>query len=210
MTTSTLRATATASGPFSFDRVAATCAVLAGLSAISYSLSFRVFQNAGSAGFFLMFGGLMATAIVVALYERVRTTEPGFALLGLMLGAAASLGAVVHGGFDLANAIHPPSIPIAADLPSTVDPRGLLVFGVRAAWVMLLVSLAARYRALSSWTIRFGYAAAVLSLTLYLGRLIILDPSNTAIARPALLNGFFVNPVFLFLLAKDLGTSTQR
>jgi hypothetical protein len=65
-------------------------------------------------------------------------------LLGLGLGLAGALGAAVHGGYDLANAINPPlaDAASAANLPSQIDPRGLLTFGVAGlalfffAWLM--------------------------------------------------------------------------
>jgi hypothetical protein len=43
----------------------------------------------------------------------------------------AALGAAIHGGYDLANLINlPASAAALPDLPSQVDPRGLLTFGV--------------------------------------------------------------------------------
>jgi hypothetical protein len=211
MTTSTIPTSASAvARPLSYDRFAGMCAILAAITGLSYALAFVVFRNPMYAGLFLMLGGFLGSVVVTALYERTRTKEPAFAMWALLMGAAACFGAVIHGGFDLANALHPPAAPIGADVPNTVDPRGLLVFGVRAVWLVLFMWLAARWRALSPWTIRFGYASAGLSIALYLGRLIILDASNTAIVGPALVEGFFVNPVFLLLLGMDLRSERAR
>lgn len=46
--------------------------------------------------------------------------EAGFALFGLGLGLAGALGAAIHGGYDLANAINAPvaNAAAAANLPS--------------------------------------------------------------------------------------------
>ena len=45
-----------------------------------------------------------------------------------------------------------------------------------------------------------AYLSAFLLAVLYLGRLIILDPSNPVILIPALLNGFVISPVLYLLL----------
>ncbi|MDP9243568.1 MAG: hypothetical protein M3O77_00615 [Chloroflexota bacterium] len=52
------------------------------------------------------------------------------AFWALALGLAGALGAALHGGYDLANAINPPASDPIANLPSPIDPRGLLTFGV--------------------------------------------------------------------------------
>lgn len=41
-------------------------------------------------------------------------------------------------------------------------------------------------------------------MILYLGRLIVLDPTNPVILVPALLNGFLVNPIFYLWLGLAL------
>jgi hypothetical protein len=75
-----------------------------------------------------LLSGLLAAAALVGLNERLRGAGEGFALLGL----AGALGAAVHGGYDLANAINPSlaDTASAANQPSQIDPRGLLTFGV--------------------------------------------------------------------------------
>jgi hypothetical protein len=57
-----------------------------------------------------------------------------------------------------------------------------------------------------------AYVSAVLHLALYLGRLIVLDPTNPLILVPALLNGFLINPIFYLWLGLALlrGHSTHR
>ena len=55
--------------------------------------------------------------------------KASFALWVLFLAMVAAFGSAVHGGYDLANALNPPAAA-NADLPSQVDPRGLLTFGV--------------------------------------------------------------------------------
>ena len=67
---------------------------------------------------------------MTALYEQLQAAGSLAALLGLILSIVGALGALAHGGYDLANAINPPNMPGALDLPFAVDPRGLLTFGM--------------------------------------------------------------------------------
>jgi hypothetical protein len=113
----------------------------------------------------------------------------------ILLALAGALGSAVHGGYDLANVVHPPVAP-SSDLPNPVDPRGLLTFGLAGVALVVLGLLIARGRALPRW---LGYLAClngVLLVLLYLGRLLILDPTNLLIVIPALLTGFLLNPLW--------------
>jgi hypothetical protein len=192
----------------SFERFAGVCAVLAGFSGFLYAVAFVVLQDDLLSGLFLMLGGLLTTAALVAVYERLRETDPSFALLALLLGIAGALGSAVHGGYDLANVINPPaSIP---EIPNPVDPRGLLTFGVAGAALFLVSWLIGRGGRFPRGLGYLGYLSAILLLALYLGRLIVFDPTNPVILVPALLNGFLVNPIFYLWLGLTLlrGRST--
>lgn len=179
----------------SFERFAGWGAVLAGLSGFLYSISFIVLQNELLSALFLMLGGLFSTAALTALYQRLRATESGFALYGFLLSLSAALGSAIHGGYNLANALHPPSTDLAA-LPSAIDPRGLLTFGVSGLGLFLLSWLMTHEMRLPKGLAYLGYVSAILMLILYLGRLIILQATNPAIVIPALLEGFIVNPLW--------------
>jgi hypothetical protein len=179
----------------SFDRFAGWSAVLAGISGFLYSVSFIVLRNDLLSALFLLLGGLFSTAALAALYERLRGTESGFALLGLLLSLAGVLGAAIHGGYDLANALHPPTSP-NTDLPNAIDPRGLLTFGVSGLGLFLLTRLMTQTMSFPNGLAYLGYLSAVLMVILYLGRLIILQATSLAIVIPALLEGFIVNPLW--------------
>src|SRR5215475_8439652 len=103
-------------------RLAGGSALLVAATNLGYSASFLVVRpdnpDAGgtAASAFLLAGGLLALPVLLALYERVRAADGGLALLATLLGVAGALGAAIHGGYDLANAINPPST--ATDLPS--------------------------------------------------------------------------------------------
>jgi hypothetical protein len=179
----------------SFENFAGWGAILAGVSGFLYSISFIVLQNNLLSGLFLMLGGLFSTSALTALYQRLRGTESGFALLGLLLSLSAALGSAIHGGYDLANAIHPPAFG-ATDLPNAVDPRGILTFGVAGLGLFLLSWLIAQDMKLPRGLAYLGYLSAILLVALYLGRLIILQATSPVIVIPALLEGFIVNPVW--------------
>jgi hypothetical protein len=191
-----------------FERFAGVCAILAGVSGFLYAVAFVVLQSALLSGLFLMLTGLLTTAALVAVYERLRETDASFALLALLLGVAGALGSAVHGGYDLANAINPPSS--MPDLPNPVDPRGLLTFGVAGAALFIVSWLIGRGGRFPRGLGYLGYVSAILLLALYLGRLIVLDPTSPVILVPALLNGFLVSPIFYVWLGLALlrGRST--
>jgi hypothetical protein len=200
-----------------FERFAGLCAILAGLSGFLYSVAFVVIARRApaAAGFlaalFLTLSGLLAAAALVGLYQRLHTADGGFALLALGLGLAGALGAAVHGGFDLANAINPPlaNDAPAANLPSQIDPRGMLTFGVAGlalfifAWLMGQGGFA---RGLSL----LGSLLAVLLVFIYLARLIVLQPTNPILLVPVLLVGFILNPVFYIWLGLSLWQKARQ
>src|SRR5262249_48077996 len=120
-------------------------------------------------------------------------------------------GAAVHGGYDLANAINVPATnaAAAANLPSQVDPRGLLTFGVAGlalfifAWLMGQGGFA---RGISL----LGYGLAALPVIIYLARLIVLQPTNPILLVPVLLVGFILNPVFYIWLGLSLWQEARQ
>ena len=111
---------------YAYARFAGSCAILAGLSGFLYTAFFAAFARgrAGAAkpsAFLLMTTGLFAIPVAVGVYERLRQTDAGFALLGLALGLLGATGSFVHGGYDLAILLKPgDGAPISAN---QVDPR---------------------------------------------------------------------------------------
>lgn len=185
-----------------FERFGGACAWLAGLVNLGYAVAFVVLDSDLGSGLFLLLAGLTGVPVVVALYGRLRAADQGAALCGLVLGLAGALGAAVHGGYDLANAVHPPGT--VTDLPNAVDPRGMATFGLTglslltAAW---LIRRGGRFPA------RLGALAGllgVLLVALWLGRLLVLDAASPVIALPALLVGFVVGPSWYLWLGREL------
>jgi hypothetical protein len=187
----------------SFEKFAGVCAILAGATGFLYAVAFVVLQDTLLSGLFLMLGGLLSTAALAAVYDRLRETDAAFALWALLLGISGALGSAVHGGYDLANSINPPP-SLSADLPNQVDPRGLLTFGIAGVALFVVAWLILRGGQFPRGLGYLAYLSAVLLVALYLGRLIILEPTSPVILVPALLNGFLINPIFYVLLGLAL------
>jgi hypothetical protein len=136
-------------------------------------------------------------------YERVRATDPSFALWALLLGLAGSIGSAVHGGYDLA-AVMRAHAAVDPNLPSAMDPRGLLTFGAMGIALWLFAWLILRSSQFPKALGYLGYLVSALSIVLYLGRLIVFDARNPLIVVPALLAGFLATPIFYIWLGVSL------
>jgi hypothetical protein len=179
-----------------FDRFAGACSVAAAALGVLYAVALLLLRSQALSGLCLALGALLTTAALTALHARLAPAGGALALWGLLLAGAGAVGAIAHGGYDLANALHPPGVT-NADLPGQVDPRGALTFGLSGLGLACLAVLMARSggrfpRALA-W---LGALSATLSVTLYLGRLVVLDPASPLIALPALAEGFVVSPLW--------------
>jgi hypothetical protein len=182
-----------------YERFAGVCAMVAGVAGFLYAVAFILLRNDLLSALFLLVTGLLSTTALVAVYRRLRSTDADFALWGLLLGLAGALGATIHGGYDLANAINPPAgVPL--DLPSQIDPRGLLTFGVAAIALVVVAWLIRRGQQLPIGLSYVGFLSALLLIILYLARLVILNPANPIILGPALLNGFLIHPAWYIWL----------
>ena len=196
----------------SFNKFAGLFALAAGVVGFLYSLSFIVIARSSPelgatlSALFLMAGGLLSSAALVALYKHVEGTDAAFSLWALVLGVVSTLGAAVHGGYDLANVLNPPAsnVPSLADLPNQVDPRGLLTFGVAGLSVLVFSWLVGRSSTFPRNFALLGYALGILLIVIYLGRLIILDATSMVIVLPALLTGFIINPLWYLWLGVQL------
>jgi hypothetical protein len=199
-------------GQSRFDRFAGWCALLAAAGALLYSIAFVIVAKsspelgASLAAFFLAAGGILGSVVLVALYGRLRETDPGFALWAFLLGFTGAMGSTIHGGFQLANVLHPPAVAAATDLPSEIDPRGILTFGVAGLAVLVFAWLIIARRG-GGFTPRLGYtglAFGVLLILTFLARLIVLDAGSLLVLAPAGLAGFIVGPLWYLLLGLEL------
>jgi hypothetical protein len=190
-----------------FPRVAGACAVLAAALAVFYSITFAIVVKRGThwaswaSTSALALGGLVAIPVVVAIYQRARRVDEGFALVALLVGAGSSFGVLLHGANDLAVLFNPPAH--ATDLPNATDPRGVSTFALLAVGLAVSSWLLVR----SGWSTRLatvGYSAAVLLVVVYIGRLTVLDPNRGWIAVAAALSGLLLIPGWYLLVAREL------
>ena len=197
------RIDATPQSSIAYERFAGVCAIGAGVAGFLYAVAFILLRNDLLSALFLLLTGLLSTTALVVVYRRMRLTDADFALWGLVLGVVGALGAAIHAGYDLANAINPPTSALL-DLPSQIDPRGLLTFGVAAIALFVVSWLIGRGRQLPVGLSYLGYLSALLLLVLYVARLVIVNPASPIILAPALLNGFLVNPAWYIWLGVAL------
>ena len=198
----------------SYERRAGALAIAAGIGGIVYSVAFLGGVVAGWApelgklvsAIALLVGGLLTVAVMVAIYRRLLSAAAAMALLGLALVVIGATGATVHGGYDLANAINPPATdPLAdANLPSPIDPRGLLTFGLSGLGLLVLMLKARTTGVLTPRVAALGALVGALMIVVYLGRLIVLDPTNPLVAGPAALTGLILSPAFYIWLGLEL------
>jgi hypothetical protein len=197
-----------------YERLAGNAALLAGIGGLVYSLAFiggvvlGLAPEAGRAvaSVALLVGGLLTLVVLVTIHAIARGIAPELATLGLVLAAAGAIGASVHGGYDLANVLHPPVTDVLAvnELPSPVDPRGLLTFGLAGGGLLILAWLLRRSGRVPLGLGSLGIAVGALLVVIYLGRLIVLDPTNPLVAGPAALVGFILSPAFYVWLGMEL------
>lgn len=194
-----------------FERLAGVLAVLAGIDGLLYALAFVVLRNALLSALFLTLLGVLAVAVLIALYAHVRATDAPAALTALLFGLVGVVGTAIHGGYDLANAINPPSTLPAGltDLPSQVDPRGLLAFGFTGIGLFVFGWLITQSSSLPKPLGYLACVSALLFIVIYLARLIVLDPTNPILLVPVLLNGFILSPLFYLWLGSMLWRGTQ-
>jgi len=176
-----------------FERLAGWSAIAAGIAGAIYALAFVVLKQDLLAGLALLLAPLLTTPALIAVYLRVRAAGPGLALWALALAIGGSLGAIAHGGFNLAREINPP--PVAIDLPFAADPRGLFTFGLTGIALFAFAWLAGRSAGFPRWVAPLGSVLALVLVLTYLGRLIVLDATSPLVLGPALVAGV-LSPAF--------------
>ncbi len=196
----------------SFGSLGGLCAILAGSAGFLYAVSFLIVARASpDAGLlwsavFLTLGGVLSTGALTAVYERLRASNEPAALWALLLGIAGVMGAAIHGGYNLAAAVHP-FAGASADAPSQIDPRGLLTFGVTGVAFVIIGRLIADGGGLPRGLGSLAYLQGALLILLYLGRLIILTPTHPLIVIPAIVAGFVTGPAWYIWLGLVLRRS---
>lgn len=189
-----------------FDRWAGWAAALAVLSSLAYTVGFvggsRGWVAADLGAFVaaksLMAGGLLSAVALLAVYGRVREAGP-LAQLGLVLGLVGTMGAALHGAYDLANVIHPEASGGLSG-PFPADPRGFLTFGVAGLGVLALSWAGVQTRGLPRNLLVLGVVLGVVLVVIYLSRLIVLDANSMLVLGPAVV-GAVISPIWYGWLA---------
>ena len=193
----------------SFERIAGYCALATGIGGFLYSVAFVVVTRpapafgAGLSWGILLVGSLLTIPVLVALYERLSEASRGAAMVALLLTVIGSVGAATHAGYEVANLVHLGQVP-ASELPSQIDPRGLLTFGVTGLGVLVFAWLMRSSPHFPSGLSRLAMLAGALLIVVYLARLIIFSPTNPIVLAGAGLTGFIVNPAFYVWLGRIL------
>lgn len=189
-----------------FERKAALDGMLAGVAGFLYAVSFVMIsrndpaQGALLSALFLTLLGVFAVKVFVRLYLMLKDKDEGWALWAFVFALAGAIGTAIHGGFDLANAINPPATGLPAGIPNPIDPRGLLTFGAAGVALITFSWLMSKDKLFPQGLRMLGFLSGILLLVLYLGRLIVLDPSSPIILWPVLINGFIANPLWYLWL----------
>ena len=182
-----------------FGRVAGWCALAAGAAALVYSVTFAVVVEEGdrwaqwTSSTVLALGAFLALPVLTALYLRLRPVDEGFALLGLLVGAVAAAGTLLHALFDIGVLANEPEQ--GWEFLSPTDPRGAATFlltGVTIAIASGLLARAGAPRAL----VAIGWGTAVLVAVVWIGRLSVLDPKEPWVAPAVVGSGFLGVPVW--------------
>jgi hypothetical protein len=195
----------------SFRRVAMISALLSAAVGVVYTITFALFVRESyhwahwASAVSLMISGVLATPALVGLYATFRQREPEFALLALLAGVVGAFGATVHGGFDVAVLANPASGN--ADLPSELDPRGLLTFAFSGLALGLFGWLALHTGLLSRVCGYTGLAAWIVLFVVYFGRLIELDPNANVVRVAALASGLVLVPAFYLQIGRAFAAS---
>jgi hypothetical protein len=191
----------------SLQRTAGMAAWAAAVGGILYGYFFVIAGNMGVASALLMLGGLLSTLILAALGGSLTDVNHPLARWATMIGVAGAVLSLIHGGYDLANQINPPGV--ASDFPNAADPRGLATFGLTGLAFLVLATLMTRSGSYPRGLARTGQFLGVIMIVIYLGRLIILDPTNIVV-RIALVLGVVLNTVFLAWLGRHWQGSPGR
>lgn len=192
------------------SQLAGASAIVTGVLGFLYSASFVVVAadvapqlGLGPSWLFLLLGSLSASVALLAVYRQLREVDPAVALGSFVLGAAGALGAAVHAAYEISLVLHPPAVAPAV-LPSQIDPRGVLTFGAAGLALFGVSWLMRRGGRFPRGLATLGYASAVLLMLIYLGRLIVITPTNPLVLVPAALEGFVVNPIWYIWLGVSL------
>lgn len=182
-----------------FERFAGSGALVTGISSVLYAVFFLLVSGTLHAylpSLLLVVGGLLATAVLTAVYARVRLADPTFAVWALGLGVLGQAGAAIHGMDGLASVIdYAPASGVGTAAPNPVDPAGFLAFGVVGLSTFVFSWLIVRSGALPRGLGFLGYDLAVLLVALFLGALLTNDTKSLLVLVPCGVASLIATPI---------------
>ncbi len=191
-----------------FERFAGIAGILTGVSSLLYAVFFLLVSGTLHdylPSILLALGGLAATAVLTAVYSRVREADTTFAVWALGLGVVGQMGAAIHGIYGLASVIDKsPASGVGTTMPNSVDPAGFLAFGVAGVSMFVFSRLILRSGQLPSGLGYLGYVLAVLLVALFLGALLSNDTKSLFVLVPGGLASLIATPVWNIWLGTTL------
>jgi hypothetical protein len=185
-------------GSATFERFAGMSGVVVGLCSLLYAVFFLLVSGTLHTylpPIFLAIGGFLALPVVVALYGRVRGADESFALWALLLAAIGYVGTAAHAVYGLALVV-PQVTPGGDTLPSQLDPRGFLAFGVPGIAVLIFAWLIARSHQFPTALAYVGYALGIAVIALFLGTLFTNDLKSLWVLVPGAAASLIATPIW--------------
>jgi hypothetical protein len=190
------------------EQLAGYAAIVAAIAGVGYAVAFVVVKSDVFSALFLLIGSALSLVPLVTVYGRFRNAQPTLARWALIMAAIGAAGAAIHGGYDLANALHPEDA--VSGVANPVDPRGLLTFGASGVALLIGGYLVGLVTGLPTWSRWLVWATGAALIVTYLGRLIVLDAKSPFVLGPALVAGVLSPIVYLGLglwLVRDAGAA---
>ena len=194
----------------SFNKLAGWLGVFIGVGGLAYGILFAAIVEGATGAivntWFLLaiLGGLAATGLFVALYDRVREISPNVALWALLLGVAGGLGQMLNASVAMSYSTGATPSP-AGNFEGTPDPVGILRFAVNGLALFLIAGLLTKDNRFPKRLSYLGQLGGVLLVIMYVGRLAeIIDPADRITLIPPLLYGLVVHPVFYVWVGREL------
>ncbi len=191
----------------SYWRIAASCGPIAAASIVVFTVA-AVFQpgpvTIGLGGACLLVAGFASTVLIMGLAHRLESANSAFLQWAVLIAVIAAVGAMVHGGYRLGLALHPPPV-LPSDVPNDLDPRGLLTFGLGGLSILVLSWALQRMQATPAILTLAGYLSGAVLMAIYAGRLVFVYPSNRLMAVPAVIVGLVLLPAWYVGVAMFAG-----
>ncbi len=181
-----------------FERLAGVCSLFVGLGALVYAIIFItiVEGNTETGPWFaiLMLGALTTVPVLIALYYRLRAFDEAAALTFLVLGLFGAFGGVIHGGYELAAIVTPPTEPYYPG-PESVT-KGVLRYLVAGLSLLVIAWLVWASGVLPRGIAYLAGIGGVLLVFIYIGRLFdFITPGDYVSLIPPIVYGFLVHPI---------------